>query len=281
MIIGVLEYGEVRIYDDLDAALAEWGPYPSDLLSYVIVLYDENGVWLEPVATPGPRRWLGLRRGIDRVTLRPSVSPRQPVDPIGLALEEAEDLVPNRHFASLAELRARFPFTGAAAGIGHEGADGRPGGEGPRSRAAPGRSEVRLLSGGPPFLVIRPGLAFWVEDRPPELWSATLQSFEEGCFRDALCCDLGASSRRVIGSELAAPPALLDRLLPWRQVPVVVTLGPPRPVDRDEIVALLAGVLRGDSEFLDHLECPPEELLQRFAAAADMAELLQIAREID
>ena len=109
MIIAILEHGQVRIYDDLEAALKEWGP--RDLLSEAVVLYDENGVWLEPVESWGPRRWGGLIRGKLRATLRPSPESDWP-DPIGLVLDEASELVANRHFESLEELRARYPWEG-------------------------------------------------------------------------------------------------------------------------------------------------------------------------
>ena len=47
MVIGVLEYGEVRLYESMDQVMREWGPYPADVASQVIVFYDTDGVWLE------------------------------------------------------------------------------------------------------------------------------------------------------------------------------------------------------------------------------------------
>ena len=98
---------QVRVYDDLEEALKEWGP--RSLLTEAVVLYDENGVWLEPVESWGPRRLGGLMRGKLQVTLRPNPESDWP-DPIGLVLDEASELVANRHFGSLDELRARFPW---------------------------------------------------------------------------------------------------------------------------------------------------------------------------
>jgi hypothetical protein len=111
MIIGLLEYGEVRIFDSIDEIMARWGSHPTDLSSQVIVFYDSDGVWLEPVVAKGPRRWFGLRDGIEAFTLRRNAAPADSVDSIGLALFEAATLVANRHFGSLDELRARFPFS--------------------------------------------------------------------------------------------------------------------------------------------------------------------------
>ena len=97
VVIGVLEYGEVRLFESMDQVMKEWGPYGADMASEVIVFYDTNGVWLESVFTRG-------------FTLRRNTSPDASVDSIGLALFEATSLAPNPYFDSLDELRARFPF---------------------------------------------------------------------------------------------------------------------------------------------------------------------------
>ncbi len=109
IVIGVLEYGEVRLYESMDQVMKDWGPYPADVASEVIVFYDTDGVWLEPVFTRARRR-PGLREGIKAFTLRRNTTPDASVDSIGLALFEATSLAPNRHCNSLDELRARFPF---------------------------------------------------------------------------------------------------------------------------------------------------------------------------
>jgi len=109
MIIGVGEYGEVTIFDNLDHVMREWGRHASDVASEVIVFYDEDGVWLEPLVTMR-RRWLGLGERIDSFTLRRNPSPGPGIDPVGLALFESSGLIPNPYFKSLEELRAKFPF---------------------------------------------------------------------------------------------------------------------------------------------------------------------------
>ena len=114
MIIGVLEDGEVRLFENIDETMAHWGSNPTDVLSQVIVFYDGDGVWLEPVVTKGPRRWFGLRDGSKAFTLRRNDAPADSVDAIELALFEATSLMANRHFGSLDELRARFPFSHSA-----------------------------------------------------------------------------------------------------------------------------------------------------------------------
>lgn len=109
MIFGILEYGEVRLFDDLDEVLREWGPYSDDVASETIVFYDADGIWLKPIIGAGPRRWAGMRRGKKTFTLERSNLLEPSVDPTGLALLEATSLLPNRHFRTLEELRARFP----------------------------------------------------------------------------------------------------------------------------------------------------------------------------
>ena len=97
VVIGVLEYGEVRLFESMDQVMKEWGPYAADVVSEVIVFYDNDGVWLEPVFTRGFK-------------LCRNTNPDASVDSVNLALFEATSLAPNPYFASLAELRARFPF---------------------------------------------------------------------------------------------------------------------------------------------------------------------------
>jgi hypothetical protein len=98
MIIGVLEHGEIRIFDGIDHVMREWGPYPTDVQSGVITFYDADGTWLEPAVS---NQLLHLQR---------NENPGTTVDQIGVALFEATTLLPNPHVTSLDELRARYPF---------------------------------------------------------------------------------------------------------------------------------------------------------------------------
>lgn len=109
VIFGIVEGGEVRVFDDLAHVAREWAPYPDDVESKVIVFYDSDGTWLKPVITREPRRLLGLLPGANRLQLVREAAQDSVVDPIWLALYEASTLVPNVHVGSLAELRARFP----------------------------------------------------------------------------------------------------------------------------------------------------------------------------
>jgi hypothetical protein len=113
MIIGVVEYGEVRIFDNIAHVLSEWGQYATDVESEVIVFYDADGAWLEPILTHMPRRWFGLRKGATVFTLHRNIHPEsKAIDPISQALNDAETLMPNSYFKSLDELRTRFSLSG-------------------------------------------------------------------------------------------------------------------------------------------------------------------------
>ena len=80
----------------------------------------------------------------------------------------------------------------------------------------------------PPFLVVRWGLAFWGETRPPTDCRATLQAFRDGCYHDANCFDAGGGEWTVADAKLGRTPSLRCRALPWTRLPVALTLGPRR-----------------------------------------------------
>ena len=109
MIFGFVEGGEVRVFDDIAHAMKEWGPYPEDVQSEVIIFYDSDGTWLRPIVTSEGGRLLGLTPGAKRFELVRDTARNDEVDPIWLAAFEASNLLPNSHVASIAELQARFP----------------------------------------------------------------------------------------------------------------------------------------------------------------------------
>ncbi len=115
MIIAIREDGEVRVFETEAEVQLEWGPYPRDVESDVVIFYAEDGTWLKPTFIEGAAQWFGYRRGPIRFRLERSTGPEYE-DPIGLALYKATTLVPNKHFMSLAELKAKFPFDCASFG---------------------------------------------------------------------------------------------------------------------------------------------------------------------
>jgi hypothetical protein len=109
MIIGFVEDGEVRVYDDLSQAMEEWARFPEDLLSDVIVLYDDDGAWLKPVPSYAPRTWFPWRRKLLSVDMVRAVKDGDQQDSLGYLLShEAASLAPNHLVSSLEELRLKF-----------------------------------------------------------------------------------------------------------------------------------------------------------------------------
>jgi hypothetical protein len=131
----------------------------------------------------------------------------------------------------------------------------------------------------PPFLVIREGTSFWVEDRPVDEWTATLQAFDDGCFRDACCYDTTGSRWHILDAGLRRRPSLAQRFLPWRQVSVAIRLGARSQPDLREVLAQLAAVLESGGEFSDALTIAPSILRERFQDAKLPSDIIRIALE--
>ena len=133
----------------------------------------------------------------------------------------------------------------------------------------------------PPYLVLRDGKAFWVEDRPHGEITATLQAFEEGCFHEAWCYDASGNLWPILTATLKVEPSLSARLLAWRRVPVQLGFGTPTPIGVQELVSRLANVLRSDNEFCEYLPSPPMEILRRFEQALTPSDIIRVARDYD
>ena len=128
-----------------------------------------------------------------------------------------------------------------------------------------------------PYLMIREGKAFWVNALPVSETSATLQAFDEGCFREAWVYDVTGRLWPIASASLKSRPSLWQRLLMWRRVPVVLQLGPPTSVAIPEVVSRLARVISGDNEFLE--KSARTNALRRLEAAKTPTEILEIARD--
>ena len=108
MIIGVVETEEVRLYASISEAMEEWGSYPTDIASDVVVFYDEDGTWLKPVMKYA-RRWYQLKPRVVSVELRRATADEYE-DPLGYKLQyEVSRLAPNALVSSLEQLRALYP----------------------------------------------------------------------------------------------------------------------------------------------------------------------------
>jgi hypothetical protein len=110
MIIGFIEFGEIRVYEDISHVLDAWAKFPTDLLSDVIVLYDDDGTWLEPVATYRKRKWFPWLKTIESVQLVRNENDHHQDSLPYLLHNEAKSLATNHLVKSLQELRIRYPF---------------------------------------------------------------------------------------------------------------------------------------------------------------------------
>jgi hypothetical protein len=90
--------------------------------------------------------------------------------------------------------------------------------------------DEKIFSGSefrpPPYLVIRKGVAFWVENSPVSDWTATSQAFNDGCFRNACLYDTHGDLWEIVHAEFTKQPSYLNTLLPWRKLPVRIEIRP-------------------------------------------------------
>ena len=128
----------------------------------------------------------------------------------------------------------------------------------------------------PPLLFVRPGLAFWVEPAWSSTYAATLQAFDEGCFDGTWCLDSVGVRWPILRAVLLRAPRFLDRLLPWRRVPVRLELGQP---DSEAWKLALEEVRRVlHSPGFDYEgELPFEELESRLLTVRSPAALVELA----
>ena len=131
----------------------------------------------------------------------------------------------------------------------------------------------------PPFLVIRPGKAFWVELRHPQDARATPGAFAEGCYTGTRWYDATGGVWSVLEATLRGAPSLLDRALE-RPVPVILRFGSRGEGDLTGALMQLHEVLQSDNEFCESLPNPAEEIRAQFDRARTIAELVDVAHRL-
>ena len=131
----------------------------------------------------------------------------------------------------------------------------------------------------PPLLIIREGQSFWVELRPVNEWSATLQAFREGCYCGGVCYDSTGGLWPIVNAVLRERPSLAQRLLPGRRVPVEIRFGTRSHADLRDIVSRIAEILESESQFNESLPVPLPDILNRFEGAHSPSEVIRIADE--
>lgn len=137
---------------------------------------------------------------------------------------------------------------------------------------------VHLMT--PPFLVIRPGKAFWVEIRPPQDATATLQAFADGCYSGTSWYDSTGGVWTVVEARLKEHPSLLDRAL-QRPVAVELCFGPRAEGDVAEALTRIGEVLRSDNEFCDALKTPAAQIWAQFERARTTADLIALTSHLE
>ena len=130
----------------------------------------------------------------------------------------------------------------------------------------------------PPFLVIRPGVSFWVETDPPYDCTATLQAFEDGCFSETLWYDTKGGEWTVVDAKLKSRPSHLDRAMPWRRVAVALRFGPRAEADVGKVLSRIRQVLDTDNEFCEYLKAPVTDVWAQLSKARTAADLIALAR---
>lgn len=131
----------------------------------------------------------------------------------------------------------------------------------------------------PPYLVIRKGLSFWVDNKPLSDWTATPQAFDEGCFHNASLYDTNGDLWQIVHTKLKQQPSFVNKLLPWRQLPVLMEIiSSPKPAFLD-VLTELAVILESGNSFSENLDAPPREILEYLKRATTPIELIQYAWE--
>ena len=131
--------------------------------------------------------------------------------------------------------------------------------------------------GGPPYLVIREGVSFWVESRPLSDWTATPQALDEGCFRDAGIYDANGHLWQIDRAEFKLQPSFVNMVFPWRQLPLRIDIGSGARQGIPDVLAELAAILESGSSFLEGLDGDPRAILECLTRATTPTELIQFA----
>ncbi len=133
----------------------------------------------------------------------------------------------------------------------------------------------------PPYLVIRKGVAFWVENRRLCHWAATPQAFNEGCFRDTYLYDIHGNLWQISHAEFTKQPSIVNRLFPWRQLPVRVEIRPVAKPAFADILAELAAILESGNPFAENLDRDPAHVLDCLRSSTGPMELIRCAEKYE
>ena len=81
-------------------------------------------------------------------------------------------------------------------------------------------------------------------------------------FRDSICLDEAGNAWRILDARLRNAPTRWNQWMPWRRIPVEVTLSSLPKMSMGEVVTHLVKVLETENEFCESLsnQAPLEEL---------------------
>ncbi len=132
------------------------------------------------------------------------------------------------------------------------------------------------MSPKPPLLFVCSGKSFWVQDAPLERIECTTDAFKEGVYSGALVLDASGQVWNVERAELGKAPNTLDKLLPWRKIPVSLEVEPVSDKSAEDIAAELKSVLDAECEFTSQLGVTAE-IIRENIRQADTAEQIIMA----
>jgi hypothetical protein len=129
-----------------------------------------------------------------------------------------------------------------------------------------------------PFLLIGHGGFSVHSDALAEPWMLTRTAMDS--FRNAVCYDGSGTTCTIIDVIPLRDMTLLDRMLPWRQIPVRLVLQPGPDLSLAAVRVRLLSILQGDSEIADFLKMPAGEAIARLNQASTPEELVAAAETI-
>lgn len=137
---------------------------------------------------------------------------------------------------------------------------------------AAGEAEVQ-----PPFLLLSAG-AFAVSSQSTSgRWPLTKSAIRSGEFRGALSLDREGAVHAIVEVIPERAPTWVDRLIPWRSLPVRLVLEPRPEVSLADVRDRLVAMLEGESRIADFLKVPPAEAIMRVKASRTPSELIEAA----
>lgn len=124
----------------------------------------------------------------------------------------------------------------------------------------------------PPFLVIRAGTSFWRHDTAAEDAWCTLDAWEENVYEGTVFFDADGGRQEIAAAELLEEP--MELALPSQRLAVRLEFGPREIVPFADVVMAVREVLNSESEFVDYVGAPVDEMHRRLDRVKDFAGLM-------